>query len=113
MNNFRFDKEYLFITGVIRSYETFFLTPDLSNKLILSDSIDTAITILKGTIYHDFIDSNNQKDFEKMIKNRKRWLFSFVEKYSYFNEIVILLRLEYDYHARWCCTSISSFIFIL
>ncbi len=98
MNNLKSDKQYIFITGLLRSFENSYLTSDIINKLIKSESIDTALSILNNTVYSEFVDLENSQNFKKIIQNRKDWLFAFIEKYSYIEELSELFKLEYDYH---------------
>ena len=98
MNNLKSDKQYIFITGLLRSFENSYLTSDIINKLIQTESIDTALSILNNTVYSEFVDLENSQNFKKIIQNRKDWLFAFIEKYSYIEELSELFKLEYDYH---------------
>ena len=93
------DHNYLFMTGVIRAFETKMIHAKWVDQLIRADSLNRLVELLRDTGYQDFLGSDDAPyTLDQVLHLRRHWLFRFLDAHAPHQELSELLRLGYDYH---------------
>ncbi len=94
----RAHRGYLFLTGLIRALEARGLTRDTVSRMVKAATRDEALQALRATFYHDAMEGADPGDPRSLVRSVTDWLFQIIEDFSEHREIVILARIDYDYH---------------
>ena len=93
------DTRYIYITGRVRALEARLLDKLKMERMIAATSARASLAELEETDYGLYVSQlKDVNNFEELLHNEIKRLYSFIDKWSLDKELTDLFRIRYDFH---------------